>query len=107
MHYKGSAFWSRAESADGNTRTLVLSVEDHVNFLDGRKMRRRQEAPRWIDSYNVPGQFIGVRYPSDPISASALVAGGELQHRLILAWPLVWLDLKRYASSMSVLQQLQ
>lgn len=71
---------SRAESADGNTRTLVLSVEDHVNFLDGRKVRRRQEAPRWIDSYNVPGQFIGVRYPSDPISdsASASVSGGEI-----------------------------
>lgn len=26
----------RAESADGQMRTLVLSVEDHVNYLDGR-----------------------------------------------------------------------
>jgi hypothetical protein len=69
----------RAESADGTLRTLVLSVEDHVNFLDGRKVKRKQEAPRWIDAYTVPGQFIGVRYPADPItaSASASITDGE------------------------------
>ncbi|CAL8469738.1 g9280 [Coccomyxa elongata] len=62
---------NKAESADGQMRTLVLSVEDHVNYLDGRRMRRRQEGPRWVDAYKVPGQFVGVRYPPDPISDSA------------------------------------
>ena len=33
-----------------------------------RKVKRRQEAPRWVDAYTVPGQFVGVRYPPDPIS---------------------------------------
>ncbi len=36
-----------------------------------RKMRRRQEGPRWVDAYKVPGQFVGIRYPPDPISDSA------------------------------------
>ncbi|KAK9839211.1 hypothetical protein WJX81_001667 [Elliptochloris bilobata] len=51
---------NRAESADGSLRTLVLSVEDQVTFLEGRTMRRRQEAPRWVDAYMVPGQFVAV-----------------------------------------------
>lgn len=65
---------ARAESADGTLRTLVLSIEDHVNFLDGRKIKRMQEAPRWIDAYTVPGQFVAVRYPPDPV-ASASTSG--------------------------------
>ncbi|KAK9802950.1 hypothetical protein WJX72_006330 [[Myrmecia] bisecta] len=56
---------NKAESVDGCLRTLVLSVEDHVEFLEGRKISRRQESPRWIDAYKVPGQFIGIRYPAD------------------------------------------
>lgn len=38
---------------DGSLRTLVLSVEDHVNFLDGRKVKHVQEYPRWVDAYKV------------------------------------------------------
>jgi hypothetical protein len=57
----------------------VLSVEDAVTFLDGRKVRRRQEGPRWIDAYRMPGQFVGVRYPPDLVSdsASASVSGSQ------------------------------
>ena len=29
--------------------------------MDGRKLKLIQEAPRWIDDFTVPGQFIGVR----------------------------------------------
>ena len=32
-----------------------------MTYLDGRKLRGRQEAPRWVDAYTVPGQFIRVR----------------------------------------------
>eukprot|EP00210_Caulerpa_lentillifera_P000996 g959.t1 len=60
--------WSRATvienkavSADGNTRVLELSIEDHVDFLDGRKMKSIQDSPRWVDDFIVPGQFIGVK----------------------------------------------
>lgn len=52
---------NKADSADGTLRTLVLSVEDHVTLLDGRKVRRRPTGPRWIDSYKLPGQFVGLR----------------------------------------------
>eukprot|EP00887_Chlorella_sp_A99_P000932 scaffold5.g932.t1 len=61
--------WSRATvvenkeaSADGSVRTLVLSVEDHVEFLEGRKIRNVQEHERWVDRYSQPGQHIAVRY---------------------------------------------
>lgn len=42
---------NREASADGSVRTLLLSVEDHVNFLEGRKVRHVQENRRWIDDY--------------------------------------------------------
>ena len=29
--------------------------------MDGRKLKLIQDAPRWIDDFTVPGQFIGVR----------------------------------------------
>ena len=47
-----------------------------MNFLDGRKIKRLQEAPRWIDAYTVPGQFVAVRYPPDPV-ASASTSGTQ------------------------------
>ncbi|GMH35471.1 hypothetical protein BSKO_03339 [Bryopsis sp. KO-2023] len=57
---------NRGASADGTVRLLVLSVEDHVDYMDGRKLKRIQKAPRWIDSYKLPGQFVGVRFsPED------------------------------------------
>lgn len=55
---------NRESSADGSVRTLTLSVEDHVNFMDGRKIKHVQENPRWIDAYQVPGQFLAVKYCS-------------------------------------------
>jgi len=38
-----SAFNCRGESADGSLRTLVLSVEDHVKYLDGRRAAQATE----------------------------------------------------------------
>jgi len=32
-----------------------------VEFLDGRKLKEIQNSPRWIDDFEVPGMFIGVR----------------------------------------------
>ncbi|GAB4816983.1 hypothetical protein N2152v2_004029 [Parachlorella kessleri] len=55
---------NKEASADGSVRTLVLSIEDHVNFMDGRKIRHVQENPRWVDAYQAPGQFVAVRYCS-------------------------------------------
>lgn len=37
-----------------------------MEFLDGRKLKLIQNAPRWIDDFTVPGQFIGVRGISNP-----------------------------------------
>lgn len=48
-------------------------------------MRRRQEGPRWVDAYKVPGQFVAVRYPPDPISdsnAASMDAGNPDNHFL-------------------------
>ncbi|KAL3136385.1 hypothetical protein ABBQ38_005642 [Trebouxia sp. C0009 RCD-2024] len=53
---------NRNVSADGCMRSLTLSIEDPVHFLEGRKMPRRQTGTRWIDSYKLPGQMIGIRY---------------------------------------------
>lgn len=36
----------REASADGSIRTLVLSVEDPVEFLEGRKVKHVQVRPR-------------------------------------------------------------
>ena len=47
------ALVARAASLDGNAHTLVLSVEDRVQYLDGRYMSRRQAQPRWLDAYTV------------------------------------------------------
>lgn len=48
---KATVVENREASADGSVRTLLLSVEDHVTFLDGRKVRHVQESRRWIDDY--------------------------------------------------------
>lgn len=53
---------NREASADGSVRTLLLSVEDAVTFLEGRRVRHVQEKRRWIDDYRVPGQFVAARY---------------------------------------------
>ena len=69
---------NRAESADGSARTLLLSVEDAVSFLDaGRRqsVRSRQAARRWLDDYRAPGQQVAVRVPKN--SDSSKEEGGE------------------------------
>ena len=40
-----------------------------MTFLEGRKVRRRQEAPRWVDAYTVPGQFVSVRHEGGAAAA--------------------------------------
>ena len=42
------------------TRQGCLRLQ--VNYLDGRKVKRRQQAPRWLDDFTVPGQFVAVRH---------------------------------------------
>lgn len=49
---------------------LADAVPPSDELQSCRKVKRRQEAPRWVDAYTVPGQFVGVRYPPDPISDS-------------------------------------
>ena len=64
---------NRAESADGSARTLLLSVEDAVSFLDaGRRqsVRSRQASSRWLDDYWAPGQQVAVRVPVESSSSS-------------------------------------
>ena len=65
---------NRAESADGSARTLLLSVEDAVSFLDaGRRqsVRSRQASRRWLDDYRAPGQQVAVRVPSKSSSGAS------------------------------------
>jgi hypothetical protein len=61
--------WSRATvienreaSADGSQRTLVLSIADGVRYADGRSVKHVGDHARWLASYEVPGQFLAVRY---------------------------------------------
>jgi len=53
---------NREASADGSSRTLVISVTDAVVFADGRRVRHVQENTRWLDGYMYPGQFVAVRF---------------------------------------------
>lgn len=50
----------RSESANGQLRSLTLSVQDHVTILEGRKMGRKAKDARWVDALTVPGQFVGL-----------------------------------------------
>ena len=34
-------------------RTLVLTVADPIQYMEGRRMPRHQAEPRWIDAYQV------------------------------------------------------
>ena len=50
-------------SVDGSARTLVLSIEDAQTFGDERRRARSTvQTKRWLDEFNVPGQFVAVRY---------------------------------------------
>lgn len=52
-----------AVSLDGSLRLLHLSVEDHVDVLYGRRVKGVVDSAKWIDSYTMPGQFVGLRIP--------------------------------------------
>ena len=85
---------NRAESADGSARTLLLSVEDAVSFLDaGRRqsVRSRQAARRWLDDYCSPAQQVAVRVPvveSSSSSSSTSAADTEDFRELSRLFPL-------------------
>lgn len=51
-------------NGDGSCRLLHLSVEDQVDVLYGRKVKGVVDSVKWGDSYTMPGQFVGVRYPA-------------------------------------------
>ncbi|CAG9461107.1 unnamed protein product [Pedinophyceae sp. YPF-701] len=70
---------NRAESADGSLRTLVLSVEDNQALMSGRSFTARKRAPRWIDGYTAPGQFIAMRPTGDEPAPQHL--GPSTAHR--------------------------
>lgn len=50
-------------NVDGSHRLLHISVSDEVDMLYGRKIQAVPEQVRWIQSFTVPGQFVGVRLP--------------------------------------------
>ena len=52
---------NRAESADGDLRTLLLSVEDAAEPLSSRRgASARRATARWLDGYRAPGQTVRV-----------------------------------------------
>ncbi|KAG2438333.1 hypothetical protein HYH02_011029 [Chlamydomonas schloesseri] len=52
-----------AANLDGSVRVLHLSVADHVDMLYGRRVKGVPDGSRWIESYTIPGQCVGVRVP--------------------------------------------
>lgn len=56
---------NEAVNLDGTARQLQLSVGENVDLLYGKRVQGVPDSPRWIDSYTLPGQFVGVRIPSD------------------------------------------
>ncbi|GLC44271.1 hypothetical protein PLESTF_000338200 [Pleodorina starrii] len=50
-----------SQSLDGSVRVLHLAVADHVDMLYGRRVKGVPDATRWIESYTIPGQCVGVR----------------------------------------------
>ncbi|KIY96852.1 hypothetical protein MNEG_11111 [Monoraphidium neglectum] len=58
-----------AISLDGGQRLLHLSVPDDVDKLYGRQMQGRNATHRWIDSYTIPGQYVGLRFPGETTRA--------------------------------------
>ncbi|GAX84322.1 hypothetical protein CEUSTIGMA_g11744.t1 [Chlamydomonas eustigma] len=61
--------WSQAtvmrnESStfDGSIRLIQLSVADKADILYGRKVKGVMGSSKWIESYTMPGQVIGLRF---------------------------------------------
>eukprot|EP00878_Enallax_costatus_P008536 GHUV01008924.1.p1 GENE.GHUV01008924.1~~GHUV01008924.1.p1 ORF type:complete len:243 (+),score=14.53 GHUV01008924.1:144-872(+) len=57
----GTVIRNDSANLDGTHRLLHLSVADEVDMLYGRKIQAVPDSDRWIDSFTVPGQFVGVR----------------------------------------------
>lgn len=55
---------------NGGQRLLHLSVPDDVDKLYGRQIQGRNATHRWIDSYTLPGQYVGLRFPPGAESQS-------------------------------------
>ena len=47
-------------------RQIVCALQ--VTYLEGRKVKRRQQAPRWLDEFTVPGQFVAVRHDGSDLT---------------------------------------
>ncbi|KAF6262076.1 hypothetical protein COO60DRAFT_1699496 [Scenedesmus sp. NREL 46B-D3] len=54
---------NEAINLNGTHRLLHLSVSDQVDMLYGRKIQAVPDTARWLESFTVPGQFVGVRPP--------------------------------------------
>lgn len=78
---------NKEASADGSVRTLVLSVDDAVIYGDGRRVRHVLDTQRWQDDYQVPGQFVAVRYAAGggSLEPDAAAAGRTAVARRLLA----------------------
>jgi len=46
-------------------------VSDEVDMLYGRKIQAVPDTARWIDSFTVPGQFVGIRFQGDTDETAA------------------------------------
>lgn len=64
---------NEAVNLDGTHRLLHMSVSEDVDMLYGRKIQGVPDGARWMESFTVPGQFVGVRSST----ASAGAAGGS------------------------------
>ncbi|GIL87393.1 hypothetical protein Vretimale_1684 [Volvox reticuliferus] len=60
-----------SQSLDNSVRVLHLAVADHVDMLYGRRVKGVPDATRWIESYTIPGQCVGLRLLGGPQSASS------------------------------------
>ncbi|KAL6782842.1 hypothetical protein ACKKBG_A08310 [Auxenochlorella protothecoides x Auxenochlorella symbiontica] len=78
---------AREASLDGGLRLLRLSVEDRVQYLDGRKVRQVQRRPRWRDDFRFPGQSVALRFCPGPGAADVdgCAADGSATVRFALA----------------------
>lgn len=56
-------------SLDESVRVLTLSVDDPVNYLEGRRMAPKRSQPRWLDGYAAPGQKVDVSFDGGRLTA--------------------------------------
>lgn len=63
-----------AASLDSTVRTIHLSIEDHVDVLYGKKIAGVVDDTRWCDNFTMPGQFVGIQFPSATTGGAAVTA---------------------------------